>query len=303
MIKKATRIMLAMVVAAATAGMVEGHTFVTSVTIDGKELAENKCIRPLWKEDNSPQLDPNGKDMLCRTKNMDPSATEVCDVTAGSKITILWTESGKGSRAIAPGHNGPCLAYMSPIATNGEGPVWFKIFEDGYDAAKDKWCTEKVMAAKGYMDITIPADIKPGQYLLRPELISLHEADRVFGKDKTAGAQYYPGCVQLNVKGTGTAVPQGWSIPGIYKPTDPGLHFNLWDGHKTYDIPGPKLYVSGSAPSNPGPATTNSTTGNNNNNNNNNNTSSPSGKNCSGKNAKRRRRIIINNNNNKRDEM
>ncbi|KAJ2078808.1 hypothetical protein H4R24_004215 [Coemansia sp. RSA 988] len=176
---------------------------------------------------------------------MSSSATKQCPIAAGSTITIKWTESGGDSRAISPSHLGPCLAYLAPMESNGEGNVWFKIHEDGYTADDDKWCVDRIVASKGLWDIPIPSDIKPGDYLLRTEVIALHEANRVFGEDKDAGAQYYPNCAQLTITGTGSAVPSGVAIPGLYKRDDPGILFNLWDGHKSYEIPGPAVYKGG----------------------------------------------------------
>ncbi|KAI9503877.1 glycosyl hydrolase family 61-domain-containing protein [Coemansia spiralis] len=228
------------------APLASGHTYLTSLGINGTQLAEEKCIRPWWKNENYPVEDPNSSDLLCRTKDMTASATSMCGVAAGSNITIYWTESGTGSRAIDPSHLGPCLAYMAPLSSNGSGDVWFKIYEDGYDPATKLWCVDKIVKSKGYLDITIPADIAPGDYLLRTEIIALHEADRVYGADKSAGAQYYPNCAQLTISGTGTAQPQGYAIPGIYKPTDPGIHINIYDPMHSYTIPGPPKYVPGS---------------------------------------------------------
>ncbi|KAJ2849534.1 hypothetical protein IWW36_002572, partial [Coemansia brasiliensis] len=145
-----------------------------------------------------------------------------------------------------PGVIGPILTYMAPLASNGEGNVWFKIYEDGYDGDNDVWAVDKIVKAKGYWDVTIPSDLAPGDYLLRGEVIALHEADRIYGTDDSAGAQYYPGCARIHVTGTGTAQPTGVAIPGAYKKDDPGIHYNLWDGLKTYTIPGPPVYVPGS---------------------------------------------------------
>ncbi|KAJ2854041.1 hypothetical protein FB639_006437, partial [Coemansia asiatica] len=62
------------------------------------------------------------------------------------------------------------------MEANGMGPVWFKIYEDGYDKDKDLWCTNKLIANDGKLFVNIPEDIKPGAYLLRAELIALHNA-------------------------------------------------------------------------------------------------------------------------------
>ncbi|KAJ2775091.1 hypothetical protein IWQ56_000263 [Coemansia nantahalensis] len=240
-------VMLAMALALALPA-VHAHTYVATVTLGGKEQPEGKCIRPWWKNENYPQMDLDAQDMLCRTENMDPSATDICPVAAGSTVQILWTESGKGSRAIDPEHPGPCFVYMSPMEANGKGNVWFKIAEEGYDPKAKRWCTRRMYDEGGIFEVTIPADLKPGNYIMRPELISLHEADRVYGDDKSAGAQYYPNCIQLKVTGSGTVVPPGVAIPGIYKKNDPGIHFNLWDDDPNkYPFPGPPVYKSGSA--------------------------------------------------------
>ncbi|KAJ2776998.1 hypothetical protein H4R18_005380 [Coemansia javaensis] len=269
---------------------VHAHTKVTAVVIEGKELGEQECIRPWTKDSNTPVFDPADENLRCRTNQMDASKTKVCAVKAGSTIKVLWTESGKGSRAISDSHRGPFVAYMSPMEANGEGPVWFKIAEDGYDGAKDIWATDTIIKNKGYVDLTIPADLKPGQYLLRPEIIALHEANRKFGADSKAGAQFYPNCIQLTVEGTGTSVPAGVAIPGIYKPEDKGLFYDLWAGLKTYPIPGPEVYKAGSAPApassnsnvatNPNSGTTNTTT-----------TTTTAGRPCVRKNPARRRRL------------
>ncbi|KAJ2711559.1 hypothetical protein H4R19_003190 [Coemansia spiralis] len=227
---------------------VQAHTYVATVTIDGKEQPEGKCIKPWWSNENFPIMDINSRDMMCRTKNMDPSATAFCTVAAGSTVKVLWTESGKGSRAIDPAHPGPCLYYMSPMAADGTGNAWFKIAEEGYDETKKRWCTKRVYDEKGITEVTIPADLKPGDYLLRPELIALHEAERIYGTDKSAGAQYYPNCIQLKITGSGTVVPKGVTTNNIYKKDEPGIHFDLYNNFKTYPLPGPPLYKAGTAP-------------------------------------------------------
>ncbi|KAJ2830977.1 hypothetical protein J3B01_005526, partial [Coemansia erecta] len=56
-----------------------------------------------------------------------------------------------------------------------QGAVWFKIFEEGRDNAKDYWAVDRIYEAKGYFDVVIPVDIAPGDYYLRPEVIALHE--------------------------------------------------------------------------------------------------------------------------------
>ncbi|KAJ1748385.1 hypothetical protein LPJ79_004577 [Coemansia sp. RSA 1821] len=174
------------------------HTYLTHLTINGTKLEELRCTLPLWDNENYPVLDPSSDDLRCKTSDMQSTKTETCWVPAGSKVTLHMTESGGESRFISPSHRGPILTYMAPLESNGEGNVWFKIYEDGYDGDSDVWAVDKIVKAKGYWDVTIPSDIAPGDYLLRGEVIALHEADRVYGADDSAGAQYYPGCARIH---------------------------------------------------------------------------------------------------------
>jgi cellulase len=55
-------------------------------------------------------------------------------------------------------------------------------------------------------------------------------------------------CAQINVVGgTGTAKPQTYSIPGIYKANDPGILINIYSMSPSskYTIPGPPKFTCG----------------------------------------------------------
>ncbi|KAJ2843627.1 hypothetical protein IWW36_005493 [Coemansia brasiliensis] len=224
------------------------HTYMTNVSIEGEKLEEGKCIVPPWSNENFPEKDVTSKNMLCRSESPQLNGGTFCDVNAGSKFVMHFHESGPTDRAISDSHKGPCLAYMAKAESNGDGNVWFKIYEDGYDASSDTWCVDTLIKNDGALEVTIPADISPGKYLLRGEIIALHEADRVYGEDKDAGAEFFPSCAMINVVGTGTANPGQYAIPGIYDKNDPGIFFNLWDGDTNYIIPGPAIYTPGTAP-------------------------------------------------------
>ena len=93
-----------------------------------------------------------------------------------------------------------------------------------------------MIANKGKHSITIP-DLAAGEYLLRPEIIALHEGDRA------SGAQFYMECVQIKVTSAGAkTLPAGVAIPGTYTATDPGILFNLYGAFTSYTIPGPKVW-------------------------------------------------------------
>ena len=57
----------------------------------------------------------------------------------------------------------------------------------------DNWGVKDLNACCGKMDVKIPSDIAPGDYLLRAEVIALHTAGQ------SGGAQLYMSCYQLTI--------------------------------------------------------------------------------------------------------
>lgn len=81
-----------------------------------------------------------------------------------------------------------------------------------------------MVANSGYQ-YTIPSCLKSGYYLVRHEIIALHAAYSY------PGAQFYPGCHQLQVTGSGTKTATSLvAIPGAYKSTDPGITYDAYKG-------------------------------------------------------------------------
>ena len=183
--------------------------------------------------------------------------------TAGSTVNLRWTLWPES-------HQGPIMTYMArcpdsgmtstillppwnlnfadvstgcqDFQTNGAA-VWFKIAEDGLhstdpDWLKNIWAVTPLMTYpnKG-VSYTIPQCLKPGYYLVRHEIVALHNAYNV------AGAQFYPGCHQLQITGGGTTVVKAVlvSFPGAYKKDDPGVLYNQYN-QLPYTIPGPKVF-------------------------------------------------------------
>lgn len=111
-------------------------------------------------------------------------------------------------------------------------PVWFKIAEEGQNA-DGSWGTDPLTKGgnAGYT-YTIPECLEPGAYLVRHELIALHDAAQY------PGPQFYPGCHQIVVEGSGSTKPKDLvSFPGAYVGKDV-----LYDG-KSYTVPGPKVFT------------------------------------------------------------
>lgn len=71
---------------------------------------------------------------------------------------------------------------------------------------------------KDRQDVQIPDGLAPGFYLLRSELLALHEADVSHAANPNRGVQIYISCIQLEVVGNGTtSLPSGVSFPGAYE--------------------------------------------------------------------------------------
>ncbi len=89
-----------------------------------------------------------------------------------------------------------------------------------------------LMKAPTSYTYTIPSCLKKGFYLVRHEIIALHAAYAY------PGAQFYPGCHQLNVTGSGSTVPSSLSaFPGAYKGTDAGITYDAYKGECSSSLP------------------------------------------------------------------
>jgi cellulase len=99
---------------------------------------------------------------------------------------------------------------------------------------------------------------------MRVELLALHSAS------SPGGAQFYPGCAQIRVTGSGTNDGSGSTVsfPGAYPANDPGIVVSIYDlmgqptnGGRSYSIPGPRpITCSGGGNPNPNPDPTTLTT-------------------------------------------
>lgn len=76
-------------------------------------------------------------------------------------------------------------AIDDALNSNVTGLNWFKIWEDGFDVATQTWGVDRMVAADGLVNFTLPECIPSGQYLMRHEIIALHQAYDV------EGAQFY----------------------------------------------------------------------------------------------------------------
>lgn len=112
-------------------------------------------------------------------------------------------------------------------ACDGSGAGWFKIDEGGFTRSSDTvfldsevpsgWRIASLVGSNKAWSSTIPAGLAPGNYLIRHELIALHQA---------RSPQWYAECAQLVVGGSGTANPAAsfkTSIPGYAAQSDSNI--------------------------------------------------------------------------------
>ncbi|OBT73677.1 hypothetical protein VF21_06221 [Pseudogymnoascus sp. 05NY08] len=235
---------------------VSAHGTVSGIVVDGKL---NTGYSPSFQFSNPPpvvagwsipdDLD-NGfvgpdmfqnPDIICHVgaTNAGTSIT----VAAGSTVELQWTPWPES-------HKGPVIDYLASCNGACESVdkttlKFFKIGEEGLidgSNAPGNWASDKLIANSNTWVATIPADIAPGNYVLRHEIIALHSAY------DANGAQNYPQCINLVVTGSGTAKPAGVAGTELYKSTDAGILIDIYKTLASYVIPGPALYNSGAAP-------------------------------------------------------
>jgi hypothetical protein len=84
------------------------------------------------------------------------------------------------------------------------GGDWFKVYELSTSSITDaglQWGTYVDNAGIHNFTFALPDNLPSGNYLMRAEHIALHAAGSV------GGAQFYMGCAQLAVSGSGFRAP------------------------------------------------------------------------------------------------
>ncbi|KAH7384094.1 cel1 protein precursor [Phaeosphaeria sp. MPI-PUGE-AT-0046c] len=217
------------------------HGAVTSYIIDGttypgytgfSPASSPKTIQRQWPDYN-PTMSITDRKVLC---NGGTSADLVAKVAAGGKVTAKWSQWTHAQ--------GPVMVWLYKCSgdhksCDGSGKKWFKIDQDGLSApplSSENWGTAKVLKTLKW-ESKIPASLAAGNYLIRHELLALHQA-------KTP--QFYAECAQIEVTGSGTAQPGSEylaNIPGYASQSDPGVTIDTYSNSITsYTCPGPKVW-------------------------------------------------------------
>ncbi|KAJ4412888.1 hypothetical protein N0V82_008688 [Gnomoniopsis sp. IMI 355080] len=193
---------------------------------------------------NSPVTDVTSQDFICNAGGLDAdimSKTSTYTVQAGDSVGFTINSN--------IGHPGPLHVYMSkaPDSTTAQdykgAGDWFKVYSLTTSSITDEglqWATY-VDGGINNFTFTLPEDLAAGEYLMRAEHIALH------GASTKGGAQFYLGCAQLKVEGSGTSTPTDTvSIPGVYDGTEPGILINIYYPVPTnYTDPGPATWPNG----------------------------------------------------------
>lgn len=236
--------------ALAGASVVSAHSYVLDVDIHEKTYAGFKPTNgsindpvivgwktSAWDQGWLASESYSTPDIICH-KNA-TNAQGHAPVTAGDKVHIQWNGWPQG-------HKGPVTDYLASCGDDGCQSVdktsleFFKINQGGLVNSSamqpyGEWASDLLIANNNSWLVEIPSSIKPGFYVLRTEIIALHNS--------TTGAQHYPQCVNLEISGNGTALPSGSIGEQLYNTTQPGLRpgLNITTGVTSYLVPGPTL--------------------------------------------------------------
>lgn len=242
------------------------HAIFQKVSVNGVEQGQLKGVRA--PASNYPIMSVDHPDFACNT-NLQYKDNNVITIPAGAKVGAWWGHEiggaqypGDPDHPIAASHHGPIIVYLAKVdnaaSTGTQGLKWFKVAESGLNGRT--WAVDTMIANGGWHYFDLPSCVAPGQYLMRVEILALHEASRV------GGTQFYMECAQIQVTGSGSNTGSNFvSFPGAYSATHPGIQISIYDAQggtynsgKPYQIPGPAvLTCSGgnNGGSNPTPTT------------------------------------------------
>ncbi|CAI4210515.1 unnamed protein product [Parascedosporium putredinis] len=224
--------------ALASAATVSAHGYVSHIIVDGVQYpGYNPTTHPYMS--NPPTVVGWSADQLDLGFVRRPAKGHA-QVKAGAIITFQWTTWPES-------HHGPIIDHLA--ACNGpcenvkkEDLRFFKI--DGLGlitpGAAGYYAANKLMDNQDRWVLRIPSNIKPGNYVLRHEIIALH------GSNSYDGTQSYPQCFNLEITGSGTDVFPG--VPGteLYGDRDPGILINTYNNSLLdYPVPGGAIVNGG----------------------------------------------------------
>ncbi|TEB26108.1 endoglucanase II [Coprinellus micaceus] len=225
-----------------------GHCIFQKVSVNGVDQGQLKGVRA--PGNNNPIQNVNDGGMACNN-NLQYTDSTVINVPAGARVGAWWGHVIGGAQMpndpdhpIASSHKGPVSVYLAKVdnaaSASPSGLRWFKVAEDGLTNSNGQWGVDRMIQSGGWQYFDMPSCVAPGQYLMRIELLALHSAY------SQGGAQFYVGCAQINVQGSGSSTGNDLvSFPGAYSSNDPSIVINIYQGTvpnnqgRPYKVPGP----------------------------------------------------------------
>jgi len=240
----------ALIALAALTPLVNAHGWMHRVVIDGTEYAGptpnadpgQSAIRQVNSVEPVKGTDNN---FLGCGQNAQP-APVVADANPGSEVGFGWVNGENGPWV----HNtGPVLTYMASCGSgsctqfDSTQAEWFKIDEKGRHDTDSNWFMSDYNSNRdALLSATIPTNLPAGEYLIRHELLALHNGQA------EGGAEFYPACIQVRLSAPTRAdakLPTGSDIvtfPGGYSATDPGIwDQDVFTPSVPYQFPGPNV--------------------------------------------------------------
>ncbi|KAK1590463.1 family 61 glycosyl hydrolase [Colletotrichum navitas] len=243
------------------AASVSGHTIFQKLSVDGVDQGALKGVRA--PSSNYPIQNVNDGGFACNN-NIQYKDSNIISVPAGARVGAWWGHVIGGAQGgndpdhpIAASHKGPIIVYLAKVdnaaSTGTSGLRWFKVAEAGLSGST--WAVDTMISNGGWHYFTLPSCVAPGDYLLRVEIIALH------GASVQGEAQFYMGCAQIRVTGSGTNAGSNFvSFPGAYSASHPGILVGIYDssgkptnGGRAYSIPGPAVITCSGGGSSPPP--------------------------------------------------
>ncbi|KAF2129491.1 lytic polysaccharide monooxygenase [Dothidotthia symphoricarpi CBS 119687] len=228
----------------ASAPAVFAHTAFTDFFVDGMPQGDAVAMRMSMNSETTtnPIAGLHSDDMACNVGGT-KGVSRVQTVEDGALLSFeirAWPNDATKER-MDSGHKGPCAFYLKKVSSaiddTAAGDGWFKVFDHGYDASTKQWCTDDIINNNGLLNVRLPEGLQSGYYLARPEILALHQADK-------GDPQFYTGCAQIFLKGTGNLVPESTvSIPGYVDYNTPSTKFDIYntDNALYTELPGPSV--------------------------------------------------------------
>ncbi|RPA97259.1 hypothetical protein L873DRAFT_1829131 [Choiromyces venosus 120613-1] len=125
-----------------------------------------------------------------RCNNAGQTSKLTAPIATSSTITAVWTQ-----------RPGDCASF------DGSGAVWFKIDEAGLLSGtlnKGEWGNGVILKTLKWTT-AIPSVLVAGNYIIRHEVLALHQANT---------PQFYPECARIIVTGGGGSITSTYIVPG-----------------------------------------------------------------------------------------